>query len=84
MNDTRARLVRAFGAVFPGLDEREIPQATPETVDSWDSLASATLLSVLEEEFGLDIPPEDTDRLASFADVLAYVERRAARGEAAS
>jgi acyl carrier protein len=76
MSGTRARLVEVFGAVFPGLAEAEIPKASPESVSGWDSLASATLLTVLEEEFGVDIPPEDADQLVSFERVLAYLERQ--------
>jgi len=84
MNDTRARLVKCFGTVFPGLSEREIVLASPDTVGSWDSLASATLFTVLEEEFAIDIAPEDANQLVSFERVLDYLQDQIARGQAAS
>jgi len=78
MSDTQARLVKVFGAVFPELAEDEILQASPESVAGWDSLASATLLTVLEEEFGVDVAAEDVDQLVSFERVLEYLQRRSA------
>lgn len=73
--DLRGRLARCFSAVFPELTEQEIPRASPASVGNWDSLASATLFTVLEEEFGLDIDPEDADQLLSFELVLDYLRR---------
>lgn len=78
-NDTRTRLVKCFAAVFPDLDERDIPRASPASVGSWDSLASVTLVSVLEEEFGVDIPPDDVEHLVSFDLVLDYVQQHEQR-----
>ena len=75
MNDTRTRLAKCFAAVFPELSEREIPLASQASVGNWDSLASATLFTVLEEEFGIDIAPEDADELLSFDLVLEYLAR---------
>jgi acyl carrier protein len=75
MNDTRTRLARCFSAVFPELNEHEIPIASMASVGNWDSLASATLITVLEEEFGVDIAPEDADQLVSFDLALDYLQR---------
>ena len=74
MNDTQARLARCFAAVFPELSDREIRTASPASVGSWDSLASVTLVSVLEEEFNLEIAPEDVEQLVSFQLVLDYLQ----------
>ena len=77
MADTRTRLVRCFAAVFPELTEDQIQRATAESVPNWDSLASATLFTVIEEEFQVDIAPEDTGQLASFDRALAYLDAAA-------
>jgi acyl carrier protein len=79
MNDTRTRLVKCFSAVFPDVSEDEVPRASPASIGSWDSLASATLFTVLEEEFELDIAPEDADQLMSFEQVLDYLKRHESR-----
>jgi acyl carrier protein len=79
MSDTHTRLVKCFGAVFPEVPEAELPQASTATVAAWDSLASITLLTVLEEEFGIAIDPEQLEHLQSFQSVLEYVERHQSR-----
>ena len=76
MSDTRTRLVRCFAAVFPGVPEPELAQASTSTVEGWDSLASITLLGVLEEEFGVGIDPEQLEHLQSFQSVLDYLARQ--------
>ena len=74
MPDTRARLVKCFSAVFPELSEREIATASPVSIGGWDSLASVTLLSVLEEEFEVQIDPEALEQLVSFDLILDYLQ----------
>jgi acyl carrier protein len=74
MPDTRARLVKCFSAVFPELSEQEIALASPLSVGAWDSLASVTLLSVLEEEFEVQIDPDALDQLVSFNLILDYLQ----------
>ena len=76
MNDTRQRLIRCFRAVFPSLAESEIPQATASTVESWDSVASVTLLATIEEEFGIEMAPEDMPDLISFEKMLSYLHAK--------
>ena len=74
MPDTRARLVKCFSAVFPELSEAEIALASPLSVGAWDSLGSVTLLSVLEEEFEVQIDPEALEQLVSFDLILDYLQ----------
>ena len=76
MNEIRERLVRCFSATFPDLSLEQIETATPTTVEAWDSLASLTLVAVLEEEFAIQIEPEDIEHLVSFERALDYVTRR--------
>jgi acyl carrier protein len=74
MNDTRARLSKCFAAVFPDLTEEDIVRASISSVGGWDSLASVTLLSALEEEFALQIDPEELEHLVSFDLILDYLQ----------
>jgi acyl carrier protein len=73
MSDTEQRLRRCFSAVFPTLAADEISNAAPETTAVWDSLASLTLLRVVEEEFGVEIDPLDFADLGSFNRLLRYI-----------
>jgi len=72
MSDARERLIKCFTTVFPDLPASEIPRATSESALGWDSLATATLLGVVEEEFRIDV--SDFDALNSFESLLAYLE----------
>ncbi len=69
------RLIRCFSAVFPALSKEEIPSASRDSVSAWDSLAAITLITVLQEEFGLEIDLAQLDRLTSFSAVLEYLRR---------
>jgi acyl carrier protein len=73
MDDHHSRLARCFSAVFPELSADAIDGARPDTVTGWDSIANVTLLAVVEEEFGVEVPPEDIEDLTSFAALLAYL-----------
>ncbi len=72
----RERLIRCFSATFPTLTSEEIQSAAPTSVEAWDSLASITLIAVLEEEFAIEIEPEDIEHLVSFHMALEYVNKR--------
>jgi acyl carrier protein len=74
MTDVRTRLERCFATVFPDLKTEEIPRASTDSVPAWDSLANATLVAVIEEEFGVEIPVEDLSDLGSFGLLLDYLQ----------
>ena len=76
MDNLRERLLSCFSAVFPDLSPDEIPFASMASVGKWDSLATITLLTVIEEEFNLQIPPEDLEQFASFDLILDYLGGR--------
>jgi acyl carrier protein len=71
--DGEALLRRCFAAVFPDLPDGEIEQASVDTVAEWDSLASVTLLALLEEEFGIQVSELDLPDLRSFTAVRDYL-----------
>jgi len=72
MDDTHARLASCFQIVFPGLAEAEVASASPQTVRDWDSIANVTLISVIEEEFEIEVPLDELE-LASFDSMLRFV-----------
>ncbi|HRY48672.1 MAG TPA: acyl carrier protein [Candidatus Paceibacterota bacterium] len=39
-----------------------------------DSLDTVELIMALEEEFGLEVPDEEADKLQSVGDVIKYIE----------
>jgi acyl carrier protein len=73
MADAKARLIRCFAGVFWDLPESEIPTASVTTVEAWDSVAAVTLLTVVEEGFGVQFDPEEIEHLSSFKSILKYI-----------
>ena len=76
MADTKERLVKCFAAVFPALTADQILSASVDSVAKWDSLASITLVAVVQEEFRLQIDLLDLAELTSFSAVLSYIQSR--------
>ncbi len=66
MSDTQQRLVQCFQAVFPDLDERDVVNASSSRVGGWDSLATVTLVAVVEEEFGVQFDASELEKMDSF------------------
>ena len=73
MADLDDRLVRCFSSVFPELSDEQIRSASAKSLSAWDSFATVTLVAVLQQEFGLEIDPDDIEKLVSFERVRAYV-----------
>ena len=48
--------------------------AAATSVGAWDSLATVNLLSVVEEEFGVQVAPEDFESFVSFELILDYLQ----------
>ncbi len=76
MSDTRQRLISCFQIVFPALTSAEIPAATTASVAAWDSVAGAMLLTVIEEEFGVQVAPDDFTHFSSFHSILDYLQKK--------
>jgi acyl carrier protein len=74
MDEQQKRLANCFCAVFPELSSEEIIHASSGTVQSWDSVAVVTLLTVIEEEFGISIEEDDPAKFDSFQRILSYLQ----------
>ena len=44
-----------------------------------DSLDTVELVMALEEEFGIEIPDEDAEKMVSVGDAIKYIEEKAAK-----
>ena len=70
------RLARCFASVFPAVSPDQIRTASVETLPEWDSLATVTLIAVLEQEFNIEIDLLGSPELTSFEAVRDYVRVR--------
>jgi serine O-acetyltransferase len=71
--ELESRLVHCFAAAFGNLSPEEIRRADVTTLAEWDSVASMTLVALIEEEFQLRIDVSDIPRLRSFPYILNYL-----------
>jgi acyl carrier protein len=76
MSKTEGRLVQCFAAVFPGKTTEQILTANPDTFAEWDSVTAITLLTVIQEEFGIEMEPEDFAEMISFQGILGYLDKQ--------
>ncbi len=79
MSDVDARLQKCFSAVFPDLPPDIIPGATPSSVKTWDSVATVTLLAVVEEEFGVAIDIDELGVDMSYGKLRTILQQRPER-----
>jgi acyl carrier protein len=78
MNAIENRVTQCFANVFPGLPPGQIPDASTDTLEAWDSVAHITLLTVVSEEFGIEFEPQDYVDLISYPEILKAVKDRLA------
>jgi acyl carrier protein len=75
VNHVTERLCECFREVFPELADDQIETAVRADMSEWDSLAALTLLTVVEEAFGVELDDDDVAKLTSFASMLNVVEQ---------
>jgi|HubBroStandDraft_1064217.scaffolds.fasta_scaffold131789_2 acyl carrier protein len=71
--DVRKRLTNCFRAVFPRIPETKIQNATAATVGDWDSVSAITLMTVIEEEFQIQLDFDRLPDLDSFESLAEYL-----------
>ena len=76
MDETKAKLIECFHIVFPDVPKQQLPSATMDSIAAWESLTGVALATVVEEEFGIEIDPDDMMELTSFEGILHYLESR--------
>ena len=57
--------------------EEVTPQASFIDDLGADSLDTVELIMALEEEFGVEIPDEDAEKMATVGDAIKYIEEKA-------
>jgi acyl carrier protein len=76
MDDISTRLQTCFASVFPELKPNEILHASTKSVPKWDSLASITLISLVCEEFGIELNMDDFEEFTSFESLMHYLSNK--------
>ena len=76
--DLSERIFAIVGEQLGVEKETLVPEANLLDDLGADSLDVVELVMAIEEEFGLEIPDEDAERMQSIADAINYVEERTA------
>lgn len=79
MNNVTEKLAKCFALVFPNLKPDQIPSTSAENLSEWDSIAQVNLLSVIGEEFEMDIDFEEFEGATSFASLAERLREISAR-----
>ena len=71
--------VRAIIAEQLGVKLEEVTDTASFIEDlGADSLDTVELVMALEEEFGIEIPDEDAEKMVTVGDAIKYIEQKAA------
>lgn len=76
----QADRIRAIIAEQLGVKQEEVTDQAKFIEDlGADSLDTVELVMALEEEFGIEIPDEDAEKMVSVGDAINYIEEKAAK-----
>ena len=84
MAEAIADRVRSIIAEQLGVKIEEVTDAASFIDDlGADSLDTVELVMALEEEFGIEIPDEDAEKMATVGDAIKYIEKKASAAPSA-
>jgi acyl carrier protein len=78
VDDVGARLTKCFLAVFPKIKPDEARTASATALGEWDSVASVTLFTLIEEEFDITLDMDALDHFSSFESIRQHIEKNLA------
>lgn len=73
MLERNDRLLRCFVSVFPTLSEAEIRNSTVAALFELDSFAGVTLVTLIDQEFSVDVDLADLLDLGSFEAIEQFL-----------
>jgi acyl carrier protein len=56
--------------------ERVLPESSPDTIETWDSIHHLNLVLALEQEFGIEFSPEEIEQLLSVELIVALLAEK--------
>jgi hypothetical protein len=77
-----SQLEDCSAVVFPDVPRKQLCRGSISSLAQWDSLATLTLVGVIEVMFQKRIPPDDLVEFLSFELILDYLSRSSLRAAA--
>ena len=81
MNNIDYRVKKVMSAVFNVSLDKITSQSSQDSIESWDSLQSMTLVVALEEEFDLFFSENDIARIIDWDSIIKIVRRELNNGK---
>ena len=75
ISSTREKYNNAFYEAFDLDKETDLHQLKYQSIDEWDSIGHMTLMSELEDNFGITISTEDLIQFESYSQGTEILER---------
>lgn len=76
MTSSTFEQVRSIASDIFGVPADKITaQSSPETIENWDSMQHLNLVLAVEEKFGLQLEPEDIEKMKSIGEVAMLVDK---------
>ena len=67
--------VRSIASDLFGVPASKIgAESSPESIETWDSVQHLSLVLALEEKFGLQLSPEEIEKMKNIGDIAKLVE----------
>lgn len=66
MDIVKDKLAHCFSLAFPQMDPSQYATASAENTAAWDSVAHVMLLTLIGEEFGVEVDFEEFEGATSF------------------
>ena len=70
------RVQRILADIFHIPVEQITLTSSPETIENWDSLNHLNLILAIEQEFGVQLMPEEIDQLLSINHIMALLDEK--------
>lgn len=68
--------VRGVASDIFGVPQDKISaDSSPETIENWDSIQHLNLVLAIEEKFGVQLEPEDIEKMKTIGAVAALVDK---------
>jgi acyl carrier protein len=80
MSEQANRLLRCFSSVFPTMNDDEIRAANVVPLFDLDSLAGVTLVTLIDQEFGVNVEPSDLLELRTFEAISQFLLKQNSSG----
>jgi acyl carrier protein len=71
-------LRRIAGDIFGQPSESLAPASSPESIEGWDSVHHLSLVLAIEEHFGVEIEPEEFEKMNSLEAISTLVDGKLA------